>query len=46
MSKQPMPLIGRLAIHLKMIGIEQLAELTREQAREGGSTNLGELMLH
>ena len=45
MSKQPMPLIGRLAIHLKMIGIEQLAELTREQAREGGSTNLGELMM-
>jgi twitching motility protein PilT len=38
------PLLGRLAIHLEMIGMDQLAELTREQARAGG-TNLGELML-
>ena len=43
-TDRPAPLLGRLAVHLKMIGMEQLAELTREQAREGG-TNLGELML-
>ncbi len=45
MSSRPVPLLGRLAIHLKMIDIEQLAGLTREQAQTGGSTNLGELMV-
>ncbi|CAG0964780.1 Twitching mobility protein [Myxococcaceae bacterium] len=38
-------LLGRLAVHYKLISMDQLAEATREQARRGGRTTLGEVLL-
>ncbi len=38
-------LLGRLAVHYKLMNMDQLAEATREQARRGGGTSLGELLL-
>lgn len=38
------PLLGRLAVHYKLITLDQLTELTKLQARNGGG-KLGELMV-
>ncbi len=40
-----MPLLGRIALHLKMITLDQLEEATREQGRRGGDHNLGHLLV-
>ncbi len=39
------PLIGRVALHLKLIGADQLAEATRLQANQGGEKRLGEIFV-
>src|SRR5436309_12707572 len=38
-------LIGRLALHYKLITQDQLAEATRQQSREGGQRKLGEILV-
>jgi len=38
-------LIGRLALHYKLISQEQLADATRQQSREGGQRKLGEILV-
>ncbi|MDX1649594.1 MAG: hypothetical protein R3263_07050, partial [Myxococcota bacterium] len=43
-SKRPIPLLGRIALHLKMITMDQLAEVTREQSR-GGEKALGTILV-
>ena len=40
-----MPLLGRLAVHLKMVTMDQLAEALHEQGRAGEETPLGELLM-
>jgi len=46
MSKQPsVPLLGRLAVHLKMISMEQLAAAMREQGATTSSRRLGEIFV-
>ncbi len=42
--KQPVPLLGRLAIHLKMISMDQLAEALRAQGKAGEERNLGSVL--
>ena len=44
-SSRPIPLIGRIAIHLKMITHDQLAEVTQQQERSGHDMNLGDFMV-
>ena len=44
MSNQPVPLLGRLAVHLKMITMEQLAEALRAQGKSGEERNLGAVL--
>jgi twitching motility protein PilT len=44
MSNQPVPLLGRLAVHLKMITMEQLAEALRAQGKAGEERNLGAVL--
>jgi twitching motility protein PilT len=39
------PLLGRIAVHLKMITLDQLAEVTRAQGRAGEDLPLGELLV-
>ncbi len=39
------PLFGRLAVHLKMIDMDQLAQATSQQGRPGESRQLGEILL-
>jgi len=38
-------LIGRLALHYKLITEDQLAEATRQQSREGHQRKLGEILV-
>jgi twitching motility protein PilT len=38
-------LLGRLALHYKLATQEQLAQATSQQAREGGSRRLGEILV-
>jgi twitching motility protein PilT len=38
-------LLGRLAVHLKMISLEQLAAATREQAEGGSNRRLGDILV-
>src|SRR5436305_7904413 len=38
-------LIGRLALHYKLIPQDQLAKATRQQSREGGERKLGEILV-
>jgi twitching motility protein PilT len=38
-------LLGRLAVHYKLVTADQLAEATRKQAREGHVRNLGEILV-
>src|SRR5882672_6625385 len=42
---KPVPLLGRLAVHLKMISMDQLAEAIRAQGRAGEDAKLGEIMV-
>ena len=43
---KPVPLLGRLAVHLKMISMDQLAEAVRMQGRAGeDATPLGEILV-
>ena len=44
-ESRPVPLLGRIAVQMRMITQEQLAELTREQAKDGDSAALGEHMV-
>jgi twitching motility protein PilT len=39
------PLLGRLAVHNKLVTLDQLEEVLREQAQRGGTTNLGDLLV-
>ncbi len=41
----PVPLLGRIALHLKLITMEQLSEATRLQGKSGGSKNLGAILI-
>jgi len=41
----PTPLLGRVALHLKFITPDQLAEATRLQADKGGEKRLGEILV-
>jgi hypothetical protein len=42
---KPAPLLGRLAVHLKMISMDQLAEAVRAQGRAGEEAKLGEILV-
>jgi twitching motility protein PilT len=42
---KPAPLLGRLAVHLKMITMDQLAEAVRAQGRAGEHAKLGEILV-
>jgi len=42
---KPAPLLGRLAVHLKMISMDQLAEAVRAQGRAGEDAKLGEILV-
>ncbi len=44
-SARPIPLLGRIALHLKMITMDQLEEATREQGRQGGDQSLGTILM-
>jgi twitching motility protein PilT len=44
-QRKPVPLLGRLAVHLKMIDMDQLAEAIREHGRVGEQKPLGEVMV-
>jgi twitching motility protein PilT len=43
-SAAPLPLLGRIAVQLKMITQDQLAEATRKQAELGGAKNIGTVL--
>jgi len=43
-SSRPTPLLGRIALHLGMLTMDQLAEATREQA-QGRGPNLGTILV-
>jgi len=45
MSKQKAPLLGRIAVHNKLLTLDQLEEALREQGQRGGSQNLGEILV-
>jgi twitching motility protein PilT len=45
MSNPPIPLLGRIAVHLKLISLEQLAEATRAQGLAGGRKRLGDILV-
>ncbi len=38
-------LLGRLAVHYKLVTLDQLNEVTRDQARAGGAQPLGQLLV-
>jgi twitching motility protein PilT len=42
---KPLPLLGRLAVHLKMISMDQLAEAVRAQGHAGEGARLGEVLV-
>jgi len=44
MSAAPQPLLGRIALHLKMISEEQLAAATRAQADAGAGKHIGTVL--
>jgi twitching motility protein PilT len=41
----PIPLLGRIAVHLRFISVDQLAEATRLQGQTGGEKRLGDILL-
>ena len=45
MPQKPAPLLGRLAVHLKMLDMDQLAEALRAQGQAGEDAPLGELLI-
>ncbi len=45
MSSQRLPLLGRLAVHNRMISMDQLAAATDEQGRRNDGTNLGTILV-
>ncbi len=45
MSNQRVPLLGRLAVHNKMISMDQLSEATQEQGRRSDGTSLGKILI-
>jgi twitching motility protein PilT len=45
MSQSPLPLLGRIAVHLKLISVDQLAEATRLQGQAGSEKRLGEILV-
>src|SRR5512145_3115049 len=45
MSHAPLPLLGRIAVHLKLISVDQLAEATRLQGQAGSEKRLGEILV-
>ena len=44
-DQKPLPLIGRIALQLRMVTAEQLSELTQAQVNQGDTGGLGELMV-
>ncbi len=44
MSAAPPPLLGRIAVHLKLISEDQLAAATRKQAESGSTKNIGSIL--
>ena len=45
MSNPPIPLLGRIAVHLKLISVEQLAEATRLQGQAPSEKRLGDILV-
>ena len=45
MSNQRIPLLGRLAVHNRMISMDQLAETTEEQGRRNDGTSVGKILI-
>src|SRR5262245_53453415 len=45
MSPARSSLLGRLAVHNKLVTPDQLEEALREQGQRGGTANLGEILL-
>jgi twitching motility protein PilT len=45
MSDQRVPLLGRLAVHNRMISMSQLAETTEEQGRRSDGSSLGDILV-
>ncbi len=45
MSNPPIPLLGRIAVHLQLISVDQLAEATRAQGQAGGEKRLGQILV-
>ena len=45
MSNQQIPLLGRLAVHNRMISMDQLNETTEEQARRNDGSSLGDVLV-
>jgi hypothetical protein len=45
MSKLKVPLLGRIAVHNKLLTPDQLEEALREQGQRGGNENLGEILV-
>ncbi len=40
------PLLGRIALHLKLITMDQLAEATHRQAKDGSGKRLGDILVY
>jgi twitching motility protein PilT len=45
MSQPPLPLLGRIAVHLKLISIDQLTQATRLQGQGRSEKRLGEILV-
>jgi twitching motility protein PilT len=45
MSDSPQPLLGRIAVHLKLIDLDQLSEAMKAHGREGNEKRLGEILV-
>ena len=45
MSNQRIPLLGRLAVHNRIISMDQLAEATDEQGRRNDGSNIGKILI-
>jgi twitching motility protein PilT len=45
MSGSPQPLLGRIAVHLKLIDLDQLSEAMRAHGRVGNEKRLGEILV-
>jgi type II secretory ATPase GspE/PulE/Tfp pilus assembly ATPase PilB-like protein len=45
MPPTKVPLLGRLAVHHKLVTLDQLEEALRDQGEQGAGANLGEILL-